>query len=90
MAKVLTIEDDAVTGRVEDPVDGQRQLDHTQVGAEMTAARRTGAHQLVADLAGEHLELGVVEGAEVTRPRDLLQQSHRLPLVHDPVGVHRV
>jgi hypothetical protein len=72
---VAGVPDDPVTGRLEDAVNGQRELHDAEVRAEMAAARRTGADQLVPDLAGEGLELGIGEIADVGRRRDLLEQA---------------
>ncbi len=47
------VEDDPVMRRVEDPVDGQRQLDHAQVGTEVTSGLGHPIDQERADLAGE-------------------------------------
>src|SRR5262245_27829758 len=72
-------------------MDREGQLDDAEVGAEVPAARGAGADQLVADLTGEGLELGVGEVPEVGRRGDLLQQSHPGPFVRltDPVECRR-
>jgi hypothetical protein len=44
------VEDDPVTGRVEDPVHGERQLDDAEVGTQVSARRGTGPDEQVADL----------------------------------------
>ena len=54
---VAGVEDDPVVRRVEDPVDGDGQLDHAEVGAEVAAVPGDLGDQEVADLAGELVEL---------------------------------
>ena len=76
-----------VPGRREDPVQGQGQLDRTQVGAQVAARCRHRLHDEAADLLGQSGQLVAVELAEVGRGVDRLQQHRlRLPLV-DRVGV---
>ena len=63
-----------VAGRVEHPVHGEGQLDHTQVGAQVTVVGLDGPHDLVAHLAGELVELLVGEPTEVCRVVDRLEE----------------
>jgi hypothetical protein len=73
---VTGVEDDLVARGLEDPVDRERELDDAEVGAEVAAAGRARAHQLVTDLRGQLVELAVVELAQVLRPGDRLQLPH--------------
>ena len=68
---VAGVPDDPVARGVEGAVDGQGQLDHAEVGAEVPADRRARGHQQVADLGRQGLELVVGEPAEVARTGDL-------------------
>ncbi len=79
VALVTGVEDDPVARGVEDPVHGHGQLDDAEVRAEVAPDLGGRADQQVADLAGEGLELDVVEPAEVTRPRDGLEDRHGAP-----------
>ena len=47
------VPDDAVGGAVEGPVQGDREFDHPEVGAEMTAGARDRLDQKEADLLAE-------------------------------------
>ena len=73
---VAGVPHDPVAGRVEDPVDRERQLDHAEVGAEVPADGRAGGDQEVADLGRQGRQLVVGEAAEVARTRDLIEQTH--------------
>jgi hypothetical protein len=78
---VAGVEDDAVLGRVEDPVDRDGELDHAQVGSEMAACPRGGLDQEIADLGGEAGELVLAEFLQVLWAVDALQQGHWLLLM---------
>ena len=73
---VAGVEDDRVARRVEHAVDGQRQLDDAEVGAEMAAGARDGAHERVPDLRGQRGQLRLVERTQILRGGDRLQQAH--------------
>ena len=66
-----------VAWAVEDPVEGDRQLDDAQVGTEVSAGARDVLDQEVADLGGQRLELVGVERLDVSRCHDLGEQRHR-------------
>ena len=62
---VTGVPDDPVTGRFEQPMQGDRQLDHAERAAEVAAGRRDGRDDRLADLAGELLQLGFRQTAKV-------------------------
>ena len=62
---VAGVPEDGVDGGVEHAVQGQRQLDGAEVGAEVAAGLGDGGDDEVADLAGQLLEVLVREVAEV-------------------------
>ena len=70
---VAGVEHDAVARRVEDPVHGDGELDHAEVGPEVAAGPRAGPDEEVADLGGQLVELGCAQTPQVARGRDLLQ-----------------
>jgi hypothetical protein len=72
---VAGVEEDPVLRGVEDPVQGQRQLDHAQVGTKVTAGARDLRDEEVADLRGKHVELLGGEVAEITGAADRAQQG---------------
>ncbi len=55
------VPDDPVVGAVERPVQGDGQLDHSQVGAQVTTGPRDLVHQKLADLLAEFDQLGIVQ-----------------------------
>ena len=75
---VSGVPQDGVARAVEDPVQGQRQLDRAEVRAQVAGRLGHRLHDEVADLAGEVVELGVGEAAQVGRLLDGLQDhGHR-------------
>jgi hypothetical protein len=74
---VAGVEDDPVAGRVEHPVDGERELDHAQVGAQVAPGPRHLLDQEPADLPGQVVEFGTGQGAEVRRSTDVREIHHR-------------
>ncbi len=71
---VAGVEQDPVLGRVEDPVQRQRELDHTEVGAEVPAGAGHLGDQEVPDLGGEHVQLLAREAPEVRGATDRVDQ----------------
>ena len=63
-----------VARRVEHAVEGERQLDHAEVRAQVTAGDRDGVDDERPDLAGEGGQLLVAEVSDVRRTGDLLEQ----------------
>ena len=61
------IPDQAVGGRVENMVDGHRQLDHAQTRAQMTARHRNGINGLGTQLRRYLFQLALREFAQVVR-----------------------
>ena len=59
---------------VEDAMQGERQLDHAEVGAQVAARDRDRIDDERADLAGEGGQLLVAEVSDVCRTGDLLEQ----------------
>ena len=66
---------DDVAGRVEDAVDGERELDRPEVRAEVAAGHGDGLDDEGPDLRGQRLELHVVELPEVGRAGDVLEHG---------------
>jgi hypothetical protein len=73
---VARVEHDRVAGRLEHPVDGDRQLDDTEVGAQVAAGPRDGLHEEVADLLGQRADLRMGQPAQVSRCGDAGEDSH--------------
>ena len=70
---VAGVPQDGVVGRLEDAVQRQGQLDRAEVRAEVAAVGGHGLHDEVPDLAGQLVELGVAERAQVGRLVDGVQ-----------------
>ena len=70
------VEDDRVARTVEDAVHRDRELDHAEVGTEVTSGTRHSADQLFANLGAETGQILGAEPAQVLRAGDLLEQ-HR-------------
>ncbi len=66
---VADVPDDPVVRRVEDVVQRDRQLDRAEVRREVAAGLRDGLDDELAQLAGEHLELGARQATHVGRVR---------------------
>jgi hypothetical protein len=73
---VARVEHDRVAGRLEHPVDRDRQLDDAEVGAEVPAGARDGLHEKVADLLGQRADLRRGQAAQVSRCGDAGEDSH--------------
>ena len=74
---VADVEEDLVLGRVEDRMQGQSELDHAEIGAEMAAGFGESLDEEVADLLGELGQLRGIEALYVGGRVDGLQQcSH--------------
>ena len=78
---VAGVPQDGVEGRLEHPVERERQLDRAEVGAEMPAGVGHGLHDEVTDLAGQLVELGVREPLQVGGLVDGVEDHGRLPSV---------
>jgi hypothetical protein len=70
---VAGVPQDDVTGRVEDPVQGQRQLDGTEVRAEVASRRRHGVDDERPDFLAQLGELFLVQALYVGRRLDAWQ-----------------
>ena len=73
---VAGVEDDPVRRRVEDPVQGDGELHHAEVRAEVAAGARHRLDQDVTDLAGQSGELVSGECFQISRACDGLQHPH--------------
>jgi hypothetical protein len=62
---VAHVPDQPVGGRVEDVVQGHRQLDDAEPGAEVAAGLRGGVHGLGPELVGKLPQLGWVQAAQI-------------------------
>jgi hypothetical protein len=65
------VEDDRVARRVEDPVQGECQLDDAQVGAEMSASGSNLGDEELADLQSEIVHLGLRQALQISGTADL-------------------
>ncbi len=79
VALVPGVEHERVARRLEDPMDGERQLHDAKVGAQVTARLGDGVDEVGADLLGERAQVVVVEGREVLRRTDRLQHCSLTP-----------
>ena len=75
------VEDDLVLGRVEDPVDRDRELDHAEVRPEVPAGPDRRLDQQVTDLPGQAGELILAQSLQVLGAVDALQQGHGVLLM---------
>ena len=71
---VADVPDQAVARRVEHVVQRDRQLDHAQAGAEVTAGDRHRVDGLLAQLVGELPQLLAFQAPQVRRRLDLVEQ----------------
>ena len=71
---VAGVPQDDVVGRVEHPVQRQRELDGAEVRAEVATDPVHGVDDDGADLLGELIERWIVESAEVRRAVDVVQK----------------
>ena len=80
---VAGVPQEDVVGRVEHPVEGEGELDHAQVGAQVAAGDRHRLDDELADLAGQLLELLGLEPAQVGRSwrssREAISDARTLP-----------
>ena len=76
------VPDQAVARGVEDVVQGDRQLDHAEPGAEMAAGDRDRIDGLGAQLVGDLPELALIEPAQVVRGVDLVEKGRLRRLGH--------
>jgi hypothetical protein len=67
---------DPVARRLEDPVEGQGDLDDAQRGPEVAAGDGDGADDRLAELGGELVELGFGESAEVRGSSEMVEDGH--------------
>ena len=72
---VSGVEQQPVLGRVEDPVQGQGELDHAEVGAEVPAGAGDLLDQEVPDLGRERGQLVPAEPAQVARAADAVEHT---------------
>ena len=85
---VAHIEEDLILGRREDRVQGQGELDHAQIGAQMAACLRESLDEKFANLPGKLGELEKTEALHVGGRVDGLQQcSHLVPFPGEWPGV---
>ncbi len=73
---VTGVPHDPVARRLEQSMQGDRQLDDTERGAEVAAGLGDGRHDRPADLDGELLELGLGHAAQVGRSAELREDGH--------------
>lgn len=76
VALVAGVPEDLVLRGVEHPVQGDGQLDHTEVGAEVPAGLGDGVHEERPDLVGQLVQLFRGEPVQISRSPDTGQQSH--------------
>ena len=73
---VAGVPDEPVARRVEDPVQGEGQLDDTEVRSEVASGARDRGDEEGADLLGQRGQLVVTEATKVARTPDRLEESH--------------
>ncbi|GJF35094.1 hypothetical protein KNE206_77940 [Kitasatospora sp. NE20-6] len=71
---VSRVPQDVVAGRFENPVQGDRKFDHSEVRAEVPTSAGDGFHQQLSDLQNELPYLLRGESAQVRRSVDIAQQ----------------
>ena len=64
---VANVPDQTVSGRIEDPMQGDRQFDHAEAGAEVAAGQRHRIDGLEAQLVGQLLQLLFRQPTQVGR-----------------------
>ena len=86
---VADIPDQPIARGVEDVMQGRRQLDHAEAGAEMSAGHRDGVDGLLTQLVGDlpdllHLEPAqIVRGPDRVEKRGLTKYGHGdIPILH--------
>jgi hypothetical protein len=77
---VADIPDQAVLGGVKHGVERDGELDDAEAGAEMPTGDRNGVDDFGTQLIGELAQLGAVEGLEVGRRMDGIEQRGRWPI----------
>ncbi len=70
------VPDDPVLRRLENPVDRHRELDDTEVGAEMTAIGGDGVDEAFTDFGGEGGQLFGAQLPQVSGAMDLIENTH--------------
>ena len=68
---VAGVPQDGIVGRIEHPVDGQGQLHHSEVRAEMPARCRDFLHDELAYLFAESVKLGSAQASQVAGMSDV-------------------
>ena len=76
---VSGVEDERVRRRVEDPMEGDRELDDPEVRAEVSAGAGDVLDEELADLGGELPQLIDAQRVEITGSGDCRQQRHPSP-----------
>ena len=71
---------EGVARRLEDPVQRERELDRSEVGPEVSAARGDGIDQHGADLRRKLPQLCSIEVLQVSRAVDVVEEHAVLPL----------
>ncbi len=74
IALVSNVEDQAIIRRLEDLVDCDRQLDDAKACPQMTTRFRHGIDHLVAHFARQLRQIAVLDGLQISRELDLVQQ----------------
>ena len=68
------VPDQAITRRVENPMEGDRQLDDPEAGPEMTTRHRNGFDRFLAQLGGKLRQVFLGDLAQVLRNSDAVEQ----------------
>ena len=71
---VADVPDQPVARRVEHPVQGDRQLDHAEAGAEMAAGHRDGVDRLLPQLVGELAQFLLGQVAQILGRLDQIEK----------------
>ncbi len=87
---MANVPDQAIAGRVEDVVDGRRQFDDTEAGAEMSAGDRDGVDGFLAQLIGDLLDLLDLESAQIVGGLDGVQKRRFAKCGHSDIPILQV
>ena len=67
------IPDQPVARRVEQVMDGDREFDHAQSGAQVAAGHRDGVDHFLAEFVGKSRQLGLRQRAQICRRHDFVE-----------------
>ena len=80
------VEDDRVVRRVEDPVQGQREFDHSEIGPQMSTGGSDLVDQELANLDGQFGQLRLGKVLQISGSADLFKHYASLRTAADRSG----